>query len=164
MTLLEMVLPANFDCTFRIKVDASATTPMLTTTPNPPLSSPTRSTVWSTNVEKMLVRMEKNGRTKMYPHRAVAEHLTNAGFIPGAQPDGKAYIRWHVDGAERGVTIYQEGSCLVVDSKPLLSIATTLAGGKKSPSDRPRVQWTYGASVDNALDAATKLREYADKK
>lgn len=85
----------------------------------------------------------------------------------GAQPyagGSRDWLKVKRREAERGLTIYQEGSCLVVDSKPLLSFVLALAGAKKSPDARPRVQWTYGASVDNALDAATKLREYADKK
>ena len=164
MTLLEMVLPANFDCTLRIMVDASATTPTLTSTPTTAPASTTSPTIWPANVEAMLVRMEKSGRTKAWPHRAIAEHLAAVGFTPEAQPAGKAYIKWHVEGTERGLTVYQEGSCLVVDSKPLLPFVVTLAGAKKSPGARPRVQWTYGASVDNALDAAANLRAYADKK
>lgn len=165
MTLLEMVLPPNFDGTLRIKVDPSATSPTLTLTPSaaPATASDSSSIVWPSNVETMLSRMEKNPRTKTWPHRDIASHLKDAGFTPEAQPAGKAYIKWHVDGVVRGLTVYQEGSCLVVDSKPLLAFVLELEGAKKSPGERPRVQWTYGASVDAALGAASSLRAYADQ-
>jgi hypothetical protein len=87
------------------------------------------------------------------------DHLTGCG------PSGAATLPVEVGDITRfpdreacGLTIYQEGSNLVVGSKPLLEFVLTLKGTKKSPGDRPRVHWPFGVSVDGALSAAAQLR------
>jgi hypothetical protein len=73
-----------------------------------------------------------------------------------------AYIRWNVvgkKGTELELSMYQDGAGLIVDSKPLLAFVLGLSGGTAPKGKHPRVKWSYAASLDNALDDATNLRE-----
>ena len=95
----------------------------------------------------------------------MAEHRKAAGFTPDAPDSGqKAYIRWNVVGKKRiELSMYQDGTGLIVDSKPLLAFVLTLSGATAPMGKHPRVRWSYAASLDNALDDATNLREQLDK-
>ena len=59
--------------------------------------------------------------------------------------------------------MYLDGAGLIVDSKPLLAFVLRLSGATAPKGKHPRVKWMYAASLDNALDDATDLREQLDK-
>lgn len=111
----------------------------------------------------MLGRFEKNARTKKWPHREVAKHLQFCGFEPDAPESGnRPYVRWTVAGTARSITIYQEGSGLMVHSGPLLEFLLTLPGATEPTGVHPRMKWHYAASVGTALNVATILCGHAD--
>lgn len=96
----------------------------------------------------------------------MAEYTKAAGSTPDAPDSGKkAYIRWNVVGKKgTELSMYQDGADLIVDSKPLLAFVLTLSGATAPQGKHPRVTWSYGASLDNALDGVTNLREQLDKR
>ena len=170
MSLFELVLPKDFDATLRIRVDPGASSPSITPSqpaapPSPGAASASAPTIWPAKVEAVLVRCEQNARTKKWPHRKVAEHMKAAGFTPDAPDSGKkAYVRWNVIGKKgTELSIYQDGTGLILDSMPQLAFALTLPGASRTQGKHPRVKWSYAASMGNALGAATKLREQANR-
>ena len=86
------------------------------------------------------------------------------GYEPSPPSTGtRAYILWHIDGKARELSVYQEGTGLLIDSKPLLPFALTLPGATAPKGTHARVKWAYSASLGTALDVAKKFRAHADK-
>jgi hypothetical protein len=167
MSYWEMTLPTTSEIVMKFKADPTATAPELKWVGSPITThsqTTSSTTTWAADIEAMLKRYEKNGRTKTWPHRQIADHLKALGFEPSTAATGdRPYIRWYVHATNRAVTLYQEGSGLVVDSKPLLPFALTLPGAKKPKGKHPKIKWKYGASLDHALGAAAGIRKHADE-
>ena len=104
-------------------------------------------------------------------HVALASRLVGFGFEPhlpvsraGAGAGGAAYVRWTVTGTQRSVTLYQNSSGLVSDSKPQLTFAKTVAGAEVPRGVHPTVRYTYAhAKVVAVLDAVAAFRSWADQ-
>lgn len=126
---------------------------------------------WRTpDVDALLARFATHAATRSWDHERVAETLAELGYKPSAPAsrDGgrpsRAYIRWTVRGDNAAVTMYQEGSGLVIDSNALLSFADWLPGAHVAGGQRPRAKWHYENSLDGALDAARAVRDFANGK
>ena len=156
----QLALPVTADFTLRVVVDPALKVPSLSLVTPAIASAPA---TWSAAVESVFQRFEKNGKTKKWSHRNIAEKLASLGFDPEAPATGnKPYVRWTVHGKIRNVTVYQEGTGLVVDSGPLLKFVLSIPGATDPIGKHPKVKWSYAASVDAALTAAEKLRGHAD--
>lgn len=156
----ELALPANADVTLHVHVDPTLKLPSLKVVPPAVVST---TVTWAPAVEAIFKRFERNGKTKKWSHRDVAAKLAALGFQPEPPATGhKPYVRWTVHGKARNVTVYQEGSGLVVDSAPLLEFVMTIHGATPPKGKHPKVKWNYAMSVADALSAAGELRAHAD--
>ena len=92
---------------------------------------------------------------------ALASRLVGLGFQPQV-PTRAAYVRWTVTGAQRSVTLYQNGSGLASDSERQRVFAKSVAGHEALAS--PKVRYTYEhAQLGAVLDAVVAFRRWADQ-
>jgi uncharacterized protein (TIGR02646 family) len=119
--------------------------------PAPPLPKP-----WPSEVADMLERLGDMSHTL-----ALASRLVGLGFQPQV-PTSAAYVRWTVTGTQRSITLYQNGSGLVSDSKAQVAFAKSVPGRETLAS--PRVRYTYQhAQLGAVLDAVVAFRRWADQ-
>jgi len=69
-----------------------------------------------------------------------------------------------VTGTQKSVTLYQNSSGLVSDSRPQLAFASTVAGAAVPSGVHPAVRYTYAhATVTVVLAAVMAFRGWADQ-
>lgn len=125
--------------------------------------------LWPSAVGDMLRRLGGVGASPN--HAALASRLVGFGFEPhlpvsraDAEAGGAAYVRWTGTGTQRSVTLYQNGSGLVSDSKAQLAFAKTVAGAEVPGGVHPTVRYTHAhATVTAVLDAVAAFRGWADQ-
>ncbi len=114
---------------------------------------------WSTEVGARLQRFADQAPG---PHHVrVATQLAGLGFAPHLAPSGTSYVRWTRAGTVRSVTLYQTAGGLDSDSARQHDEAAALPGARVMAGDRVRFGYAT-ATVDQALAAATRLRDWSD--
>ncbi|MFL6139664.1 MAG: hypothetical protein ACJ74O_17950 [Frankiaceae bacterium] len=110
-------------------------------------------------VGAMLRRFERySGSTDP---REVYNSLLTSGWKP-TTPAKSTYIRWVYAGNQRTVSLFQNSAALVAASVHLRDLAAGLPGAKPR-AGRNEVDFYYGGDVSTVLDAAERIKQFADR-